>query len=806
MGPLDALRAVAVVLLVEALMLGAASFAAPPAEVTGLRVTGEGELSWDPLPSAESYNVYRGTNPDGSDLECLVFRTPETGATDPEVPATLFTYVVAAYNADGEGTLGSTSAGEPRVRRVRCADDDGDGVRDDRDNCPGLDNPAQSDQDGDGEGDPCDPQTYDFESDLVGERPADTTPDGGVNETFAVRLVGAEHGASYDGGAEGLHDLFDRLLLPAPQRDVDAYVDLHAVAEVATLELWSEAALSENAGGGIQVRVASDGTVTVHQRRGSELTPIGEHLPSNVDRLRLRLRKQEDTRSTLALDAWDGSAWVEQELFEIEDDALLFGREIATVAQEGGRRALLRVTGQALAPDANFTLDLSFDGLTPWKLYQRGPEDTAPIPVPFSYTSDMQVRLEVQVVERATGLPLPGYDFADQVRDYPPAPAGASATYQLEQVPAGGNYDVTARLLDASDESLIGTETVEHVAVGDVFLAAGQSNMSGYSHTLEGAEQPADTVHLFGNDYVWKRAREPMDDGADQTDLVSTDDPDASLMLRFAKDVSGTIGLPVAVIPAPLGGTNLYDQWQRNDAAFDDRGTLYGSSVHRVLAQGFAHPIRGAVWYQGESDAGRTVEQYLGDLEQLVADYRADLDNSELFFGNCQLATDEWSTNIDNWLRIQEAQRQQAERDPRSDVVATMDQPRADSVHLSVEGYKRVGARLALAVLNGSYGIPQELGPKLVSVSFGASNEVVLTYDKEMTGGQLDLFRVTDETGIVPKSAITNNGNQVILTLGRPASGETTVNYGYSRIPDVSWMRATDGTGPALAFFGLPVQ
>jgi hypothetical protein len=48
--------------------------------------------------------------------------------------------------------LGATSAYATRI-----ADEDGDGIPDDTDNCPGDSNPEQSDTDGDGTGDACDP-------------------------------------------------------------------------------------------------------------------------------------------------------------------------------------------------------------------------------------------------------------------------------------------------------------------------------------------------------------------------------------------------------------------------------------------------------------------------------------------------------------------------------------------------------------------------------------------------------------------------------------------------------------------------
>jgi DNA-binding beta-propeller fold protein YncE len=50
-----------------------------------------------------------------------------------------------------------TDSGSGTVKRFRYDDVDADGVIDERDNCPGVYNPDQSDMDRDGRGDACDP-------------------------------------------------------------------------------------------------------------------------------------------------------------------------------------------------------------------------------------------------------------------------------------------------------------------------------------------------------------------------------------------------------------------------------------------------------------------------------------------------------------------------------------------------------------------------------------------------------------------------------------------------------------------------
>jgi len=763
-------------------------------------------LRWDGVAGASAYDVYRGARDDASDLACLVFRTPELSASDPDTPGVLFTYLVAAWNADGEGSLGDASDGAPRAPAVRCADDDGDLVRDDRDNCPGAANPSQADQNADGLGDACDPKTYTFDGDLPGQRPAEMTQFGAVNATFAVRAVAGDLAVSYDGSGQGCVDAFDRLPQDGLRQAQAVYLDTTALAGQFEINLWNEGSYAENAGGGVLFRVDATGTAYAWVRRGREFTTLGQASLGTPGRLRLRLAKDFGTQSTLRLDRWNGAGWDPNVgAFTIADDHRLLGRGLGLSDLIDGRRPLLRVTAEKSLPDAALSIFRTHEGLADWKLFQRGPEGRAPLPVPVAYRAGGAARLEVRVVESANGAPLPGFDWEDHAFPLSAAPSGATASFALDAVPAGGNYDLEARLVDAATEQVLGTDTVAEIAVGDVFLAIGQSNMSGYSGSLEPAEPPVDRVHLFGNDYVWKRAREPMDDGTDQVDRVSEEAPLHTLMLRFAKEIEKAVGVPVAIIPAPLGGTNLYSQWQRNAADPFNRGTLYGSAVWRVLTQGYAHPIRGALWYQGESDAGRGTDLYLADLRALVANLRADLGSPSLFFGNCQLAT-YLTEDFETWLPIQEAQRIQG-LDPLAGVIPLIDQPRSDSIHLSVDGYKTAGVRLARVVRAGSYGQPAVQVPKLVSARFtsGARTQIEITWDRNVTGGTAGLFRAYN--GATPVQPVSQSGSGATITLlfASPLPSNATIAYGYSRNPGAAWVVGADGSGPVLAFHKVAV-
>lgn len=792
------------------MMSGMARTQTPPEVPPTLAVSPGGTLQWQAVAGAEAYNIYRGTRPDGSDLRCLGYRTAQTEWADPGFPGSpLWVYAVAAWNTQGEGPLGSSSAGVPWTAAVRCADDDGDGVRDDQDNCPGLLNPGQADQNADGRGDPCDPLTYDFETDQAGQRPLEVTQTGGTDATFLVGQFGSDKGVSYN-AENGVADSFDRLGTGSAFQDLTVFIDTADLpGEYFGLQLWNEGTYAENAGSDLLLRINPAGTIELYRRYGREYTLLGTAAPGQVEGLRARLVKETGQESTVHLDAWNGTGWNQDVgVIPVFDDHLLLGRRIALTNLSFGRRPLLRITAEPVLPAAPVALRRAFDGLADWKLFQRGPGGLAPIPLPFTYRAAEAARLEARLVRTDGGAVVPGFDFADHTWPLAPAPAGAAASFTLEGVPQGGNYNLEVRLVRMEDGGVLGQDLVANLAVGDVFLAAGQSNMSGYSGTLEPAEPPVATVHMFGNDYAWKMAREPMDDGTNQLDRVSQESPLHSLMLRFAKEVAAGTGVPVAIIPAPLGGTNLYSQWQRSAADPENRGSLYGSAIHRVLAQGYPHPIRGAIWYQGESDAGRGVSAYRADLENLVANFRADLNSPNLFFGNVQLATYA-AANIDDWLQIQEAQRQQAVADPLSDVIGIVDQPLSDIIHLNVDGYKETGRRLAMAVLKRAYGKNVLIGPQLRSVKFssGGRTRIEVTYNKEVAGGAANLYRVADGSGWIQVTGVSVSGNVVQVDLQRAAAASgTKLSYGYTKSPASPWIRATDGSGIALVFYQFPVS
>jgi hypothetical protein len=79
-------------------------------------------LTWCAEPSADSFNVYRGSRPDLGDLAC--FSSDLTSATttdaDPLPPGSLRVYLVTSVSGGVESGLGNASNGQPRVNPAPC--------------------------------------------------------------------------------------------------------------------------------------------------------------------------------------------------------------------------------------------------------------------------------------------------------------------------------------------------------------------------------------------------------------------------------------------------------------------------------------------------------------------------------------------------------------------------------------------------------------------------------------------------------------------------------------------------------------
>ena len=121
---------------------------------------------------------------------------------------------------------------------------------------------------------------------------------------------------------------------------------------------------------------------------------------------------------------------------------------------------------------------------------------------------------------------------------------------------------------------------------------------------------------------------------------------------------------------------------------------LYNAMVHPIEP----YPVRGVIWYQGESDAWMP-DPYADLFTDLVASWRRGFGDSKLPVFMVQLPNFE---NKVNWAPFRDMQRRLAEDDPDLDIAVTIDVGQADDIH--PPNKQPVGHRLARLALAQVYG------------------------------------------------------------------------------------------------------
>ena len=234
-----------------------------------------------------------------------------------------------------------------------------------------------------------------------------------------------------------------------------------------------------------------------------------------------------------------------------------------------------------------------------------------------------------------------------------------------------------------------------------LFILAGQSNMSGRG-ALPAEQAINSRVFVFGNDYRWHLAREPIDAPDGQVDEVSLDleagyGPGLAFALSLLQRSSV---VAIGLIPCAKGSTSIAE-WQRH---LSDR-TLYGSCLKRVRAATTMGEVAGVLFFQGETDAvdpdwdrskSPAALAYAHEFGRFINDLRGDLSLPNLPLVYAQIGTNTAPQLFPNW-DVVKAQQETVEL-PCAAMIRTDDLPLRDTVHFTMESFRTIGARYAEAV------------------------------------------------------------------------------------------------------------
>jgi len=227
-------------------------------------------------------------------------------------------------------------------------------------------------------------------------------------------------------------------------------------------------------------------------------------------------------------------------------------------------------------------------------------------------------------------------------------------------------------------------------------------------------------------------------------------------------------------IVAELMNNNLY-VFELNKTDFNlrpQRSITIDQNTPSVLFNGMiapivAYKIKGAIWYQGESNVG-SANQYTKMMETLISNWRRSFNIENFPFYFVQIAPYKYSNPQNSesaWLR--EAQRRILNTE-NTGMVVTLDVGNVENIHPADK--ISVGERLALWALAKNYGIDVEYsGPRFNDKFTVRKNELTVEFDYAENGFIIknetpNQFEIAGENGVYYPATALIYGNSIILS------------------------------------------
>ncbi|MCS7303589.1 MAG: sialate O-acetylesterase [Thermoguttaceae bacterium] len=351
---------------------------------------------------------------------------------------------------------------------------------------------------------------------------------------------------------------------------------------------------------------------------------------------------------------------------------------------------------------------------------------------------------------------------------------------KLRTPEAGGPYEV--HVIGKTNHI-----TLRNVLVGEVWVASGQSNMQWPVSRSDNAQQEIAAakypkIRFFTVPQTI--SDKPLDDwekGAWVECSPETVAGFSAVAYFFGRHLHQELGVPVGLINSSWGGT-ICEAWTSLNALQTDedfkpileRAKQFNPknpNQPAVLFNGMIHPllpfvIRGAIWYQGESNVGRAA-QYKKLFPIMIQDWRHRWQIGDFPFYYVQLAPFQYGNRVkpECLPELWEAQLQTL-RLPNTGMVVTTDIGNIKDIHPTNK--QEVGRRLALWALAKIHGKSIVYSGPLYDGYMVEGNKIRIKfrYAEEglvCKGDRLIHFSIAGEDGkFVPADAIIDGSTVVV--------------------------------------------
>jgi sialate O-acetylesterase len=413
---------------------------------------------------------------------------------------------------------------------------------------------------------------------------------------------------------------------------------------------------------------------------------------------------------------------------------------------------------------------------------------------------------------------------------------GGKWMVNLEDLRAGGPFEMTIQGKNKIQ--------VKNIMIGEVWIASGQSNMEmALQSTADAPTHIANSknprIHLFTVPHNAVGLPQTEVGGAWKDCGPDTVPGFSAVAYFFARDLQKALDVPVGIIHTSWGGTPAeawtsrgglcahpelkayVEQQNKGLESYLAQLGLYRGAVARAVDSGADLPaglqppaspgtgnpfypsslyngmiapllpyaIKGAIWYQGESNAGRAYE-YRTLFPAMIQNWRGAWKQGDFPFLFVQLAP--WGAPNDKtgvtWAELREAQLLTTQKVPSTAEAVITDVGDEKDIHPKQK--EPAGSRLALAAQALAYGKKIEYsGPVYDSIKVDG-DKVVLSFKHTdgglvAKGGPLEGFTIAGlDHKFVKAEALLRDDTVVVAN--KDVSKPVAVRYGWSNFPIVN--------------------